>query len=67
MNLIKLTEKTAALLAFLLIVGVAYGQPGSGGFGDDPQDVPVDGGLVLLAGAGIAYGARMVNNLRKRG
>jgi len=33
-------------------------QPGSttGGFDDEPQDVPVDGGIILLAAAGAVYG-----------
>ena len=36
----------------------AQAQPGSdpGGFDDEPQDVPLDGGIVLLAAAGAAYG-----------
>jgi hypothetical protein len=36
----------------------ANAQPGSGsgGFDDEPQDVPVEGGIVLLVAAGAAYG-----------
>jgi hypothetical protein len=49
------------LIAIAITVSVtitAYAQPGSttGGFDDEPQDVPVDGGIILLAAAGAAYG-----------
>lgn len=33
---------------------------GSDGFGDDPQDAPVDGGVALLLAAGAAYGYKRV-------
>jgi hypothetical protein len=58
MNSSKLTRNLAAILVLVLFSVVAYAQPGSGGFGDDPQDVPVDAGLSFLIGAGIAYGAK---------
>lgn len=35
----------------------AYAQPG---FDDDVTDTPIDGGIALLVGAGIAYGAKKV-------
>ena len=43
----------------------AKAQPGSttGGFGDEPEDVPVDGGISILLVAGLAYGAA---RLRKK-
>jgi hypothetical protein len=46
---------------FAILTGLtftAYAQPGgtTGGFDDEPQDVPLDGGIVLLAVAGAAYG-----------
>jgi signal transduction histidine kinase len=49
------------ILAVAIVVAVnfaAYAQPGSttGGFDDEPQDVSVDGGIVLLVIAGVAYG-----------
>ena len=54
MNISKL------ILAVAIVVAVnfaANAQPGStGGFDDEPQDVPVDGGISLLAIAGAAYG-----------
>ncbi len=42
------------------MVSVSFGanaQPGStGGFDDEPEDVPLDGGIILLAAAGATYG-----------
>ena len=45
----------------IILIGINYttnAQPGSttGGFDDEPVDVPVDGGIILLAAAGAAYG-----------
>ena len=44
----------------LIMVSVSFGanaQPGStGGFDDEPEDVPLDGGIILLAAAGATYG-----------
>ena len=47
---------TAAIL--VAINFAANAQPGSttGGFDDEPVDVPLDGGISLLAIAGAAYG-----------
>ena len=44
-----------------ILIGINYttnAQPGSttGGFDDEPVDVPVDGGIILLAAAGAAFG-----------
>lgn len=36
------------------------------GFGDPGDDVPVDGGLTLLAAAGIGYGAKKLREKRKK-
>ncbi|MBJ7428404.1 MAG: hypothetical protein JHD28_05530 [Bacteroidia bacterium] len=51
------------IMAVAIVVAVnfaANAQPGGGstggGFDDEPQDVPVDGGIALLAVAGAAYG-----------
>ena len=52
-------KKIIAILAILVSVTLTVNaQPGStgGGFDDEPQDVPVDGGIILLAAAGAAYG-----------
>ena len=32
---------------------------------NDPNDVPIDGGLSLLVAAGVAYGAKKYRNARK--
>ena len=48
-------------MAVAIVVAINYAanaQPGSttGGFDDEPQDVPLDGGISLLTIAGAAYG-----------
>ena len=57
---------TKILIAVAITVSItiaANAQPGStgGGFDDEPQDVPVDGGITLLAIAGAAYGYKKLN------
>lgn len=54
-NITKLVMTVAILVS---INFAANAQPGSttGGFDDEPQDVPVDGGIIMLAAAGAAYG-----------
>lgn len=52
------------------ITFAAKAQPGSttGGFDDEPQDVPLDGGIMILAAASVALGAKQIiqkNNLKK--
>lgn len=53
------------IMAVAIVVAVnfaAKAQPGStGGFDDEPEDVPVDGGIVLLVAAGAAYGYKKLN------
>ncbi len=41
---------------------ILHAQPG---FGDDVEDVPIDGGLSLLVAAGVGYGARKLKNRKK--
>ena len=58
-------KKIIAIITILLsITYTANAQPGSttGGFDDEPQDVPVDGGISLLAIAGAAYGYNKLKN-----
>lgn len=60
-NQAKSMNISKIILAVAIVVAVSFAaqaQPGSGpgGFDDEPQDVPVDGGIVLLAAAGAAYG-----------
>jgi hypothetical protein len=46
----------------LLLPAVLHAQPG---FGDDVDDVPIDGGLCLLIAAGLGYGVRRLGSKRK--
>jgi hypothetical protein len=52
------------IMAVAIVVAVSFAakaQPGStGGFDDEPEDVPVDGGISLLAIAGAAYGYKKI-------
>jgi hypothetical protein len=45
----------------ILLPSLLHAQPG---FGDDTDDVPIDGGLSLLVAAGIGYSAK---KMRKAG
>jgi hypothetical protein len=45
----------SVLLLVLAFPAISHAQPG---FGDDTNDVPVDGGLSLLVAAGVGYGAK---------
>ena len=61
-------KKIIAIAAIIVsITFAANAQPGSttGGFDDEPVDVPVDGGIILLAAAGIAYGYKKMNFVKK--
>jgi hypothetical protein len=54
----KLNIKLVAslfILAAIILPTLVHAQPG---FGDDVDDVPVDGGLSLLVAAGVGYGAK---------
>ena len=57
------TIQVVMMILVLLIPALSIAQPPPFGGGDDVMDVPVDGGLSLLAAAGIGYGAK---KLRKR-
>jgi hypothetical protein len=46
---------------FFLLPTITHAQPG---FGDDVNDVPVDGGLSLLLAAGVGYGAKKLKKSR---
>lgn len=50
------------LVIALLIGGMAFSASAQPGFDDDVQDTPIDGGIVLLAAAGLAMGARAAKN-----
>ena len=51
------------LLLFFVLPAISHAQPG---FGDDVDDVPIDGGLSLLIAAGVGYGAKKLR-ARKNG
>lgn len=57
--------RTVTLFAFTLSCNILMAQ-NPGDPGGDP-DVPIDGGILLLAGAGVAYGVKVVKNKRNRG
>ena len=60
-NISKLIMAVAIVIA---INFAANAQPGStgGGFDDEPQDVPLDGGISILVIAGAAYGYKKMKN-----
>ncbi len=61
-------KKIIAIAVILVsITFAANAQPGitTGGFDDEPVDVPVDGGIVLLAATAAAYGYKKMNILKK--
>ncbi len=64
----KLKLSTAQLIAcclvmlFFVLPAITHAQPG---FGDDTDDVPVDGGLSLLVAAGVGYGIRKIKDSRQ--
>lgn len=45
------------LFAILTFPVLVHAQPG---FGDDVNDVPIDGGLSLLIAAGVGYGVKKI-------
>jgi hypothetical protein len=63
-NLRLLAIFAVVLLASFMFSLNAFAQ--SGGPVPDPQAVPIDGGVSLLAAAGIAYGAKKLHERRKK-
>ena len=57
------TIQILLLLAILFLPSLLHAQPG---FGDDVDDVPIDGGLSLLVAAGVGYGAKKLREKRKK-
>ena len=49
-------------IAIICLPTLLHAQPG---FGDDVEDVPIDGGLSLLVAAGVGYGAKKLKERRK--
>ena len=61
--------KWALLLSMLMIVfcilpSIVHAQGGPGG--DPDATVPIDGGLSILAAAGVAYGVKKIKEYRKK-
>jgi hypothetical protein len=46
-----------------LLPSILHAQPG---FGDDVDDVPIDGGLCLLIAAGIGYAAKKLSKPKQK-
>ena len=68
-NILKITMIMATITAFSF---AAKAQPGAGGFDQENDtapaqepDVPVDGGVILLAAAGAAYGYKKMKLVAK--
>ena len=57
------TIQIITILAILFLPSLLHAQPG---FGDDVNDVPIDGGLSLLVAAGVGYGAKKLREKRKK-
>jgi hypothetical protein len=59
----KYILRLSLALTLAIITSVAvHAQPG---FDDDVEDTPIDGGISLLVGAGIAYGVKRIYNYKK--
>lgn len=62
--------KTAQILSSVILLYILFILPtllhAQPGFGDDVEDVPVDGGLSLLVAAGVGYGAKKLREMRKK-
>lgn len=59
-NLLRILSTT--LLVIIIVLPVLA----QDGFGDPGDDVPVDGGLTLLAAAGIGYAAKKLRDNRRK-
>jgi hypothetical protein len=57
------TIQIVVLACCFLLPCLLHAQPG---FGDDVDDVPIDGGLSLLVAAGVGYGVKKVRAKRKK-
>ncbi len=62
---ISTTQLITFSLLFVLFAlpAICHAQPG---FGDDTDDVPIDGGLSLLVAAGVGYGAKKLKERRSK-
>ena len=51
------------LIAFCFVPSLLFAQGDPGG---DPDVVPVDGGLSILAAAGVAYGVKKIRDYKRK-
>ncbi len=51
------------LVLLFMLPAILHAQPG---FGDDVDDVPIDGGLSLLVAAGVGYGLKKATRKKAR-
>ena len=58
----QFTLQLVLLACLFLVPFLTHAQPG---FGDDVDDVPVDGGLSLLVAAGVGYGVKQLRASRQ--
>jgi hypothetical protein len=63
----KVTVKISLTLVLLLLTLSSWAQTfgGAPSFEPDVLDNPIDGGLSLLLGAGVVYGAKKIRDFRK--
>ena len=72
-NVMRKYSRQIVMLAGLMMLGlVALAQPGNGNGprrppGPPRPQIPIDGGISILAAAGVAYGARKLYIMRQKG
>jgi hypothetical protein len=59
-------QKIIQILCFLIVLIVPVLATAQPGFGDDVDDVPVDGGLSILLAAGVGYGAKKLREKQQK-
>ncbi|MDQ6756614.1 MAG: hypothetical protein M3004_06730 [Bacteroidota bacterium] len=60
---LKCLSQISVITIFCLLPSLLFAQGGPGG---DPDVVPVDGGLSILAAAGVAYSVKKIKDYRKK-
>lgn len=62
--ILKISSLAALMVAFIPTLALASGPGFNGGVNDGGVCVPLDGGLSLLAAAGIGYGVKLYASAR---